>query len=431
LHRLVLKCFLMVQHLKASLILLAAIGSLAAGADDWPQFRGPTGQGVAQEGPFPTDWSTTRNVAWKQALPGTAWSSPIIYQERVYLTSAVEVKATSKQDHSLRAFCLDTKTGKAIWDVEVFRLDGSTVAPVHSKNSHASPTPLTDGQRLYVHFGHQGTACLDLDGNILWKNNDLKYNAVHGSGGSPILADDALVFNCDGLEHPFVVALNRATGRVLWKTERQTDCYKKFSFSTPLLITVNGKKQIVSSGSGAVCSYDPATGQEIWRVSYGEGYSVVPSPVYGHGLVFICTGFESPKLLAIRPDGLGNATETHVVWTGQSAAPLTPSPLLVGDELYLISDNGVASCLDARTGRLYWKERIGGNYSASPIAADGKIYFQNEEGDALVIKAGKKFDRLAKNVMGEKTLASYAACDCSIYIRTEKHLYKIQEPPQR
>jgi outer membrane protein assembly factor BamB len=347
------------------------------------------------------------------------------------LTSAVEVKGTSKQDHSLRALCLNTKTGKAIWDVEVFRLDGSTAAPVHSKNSHASPTPLTDGQRLYVHFGHQGTACLDLDGNILWKNNDLKYNAVHGSGGSPILADDALVFNCDGLEHPFVVALNRATGRVLWKTERQTDCYKKFSFSTPLLITVNGKKQIVSPGSGAVCSYDLATGREIWRVSYGEGYSVVPSPVYGHGLVFICTGFESPKLLAIRPDGQGNATETHVVWTGQSAAPLTPSPLLVGDELYLISDNGVASCLDARTGRLYWKERIGGSHSASPIAADGKIYFQSEEGDAVVIKAGKKFDRLAKNVMGEKTLASYAACDCSIYIRTEKHLYKIQEPPQR
>src|SRR5229473_7579543 len=237
--------FLMVQHLNASLILLTAVSSLAAGAEDWPQFRGPTGQGVAQEGPFPTEWSTTRNVAWKQAIPGTGWSSPIIHQGRVYLTSAVGVKGNGKLDKSLRALCLDTKTGKAIWDVEVFRLDGSTAAPVHSKNSHASPTPLTDGQRLYVHFGHQGTACLDLNGKILWKNNNLKYNAVHGSGGSPILADDALVFNCDGLEHPFVAALNRATGEMLWKTERQTDCYKKFSFSTPLLITVNGKKQIV------------------------------------------------------------------------------------------------------------------------------------------------------------------------------------------
>jgi outer membrane protein assembly factor BamB len=421
----------MVQQLKASLILLTAVSTLAAGPDDWPQFRGPTGQGVAQDGPFPTDWGTTRNIAWMQAIPGTGWSSPIIYQERVYLTTAVGVKGTGKQDQSLRALCLDTKTGKTIWEVEVFRLDGSTAAPVHSKNSHASPTPLTDGQRLYVHFGHEGTGCLDLDGNILWKNNNLNYNAVHGSGGSPILADDAMVFNCDGLEHPFVVALNRTSGKVLWKTERQTDCYKKFSFSTPLLITVNGKKQIISPGSGAVCAYEPATGREVWRVGYGEGYSIVPRPVYGHGLVFICTGFESPTLLAIRPDGQGDVTSTHVVWTGQSAAPLTPSSLLVGDEIYLISDNGIASCLDARTGRLHWKERLGGNYSASPIAADGKIYFQSEEGDAVAIKAGKKFDRLAKNALAEKTLASYAASDGALYIRTEKHLYKIQEQPKR
>src|SRR5207244_9654576 len=171
-----------------------------------------------------------------------------------------------------------------------------------------------------------------------------------GSGGSPILTDDALVFNCDGSEHPFIVALNRATGKVLWKTERQIDCYKKFSFSTPLLITVNGKQQIISPGSGAVCAYDPASGREIWRVKY-EGYSVIPRPVFGHGLVFVSSGFESPSLLAIRPDGHGDVTTSHVAWTLRKGAPLTPSPLLVGDELYLISDSGIASCVDARTRR--------------------------------------------------------------------------------
>src|SRR5437588_12471215 len=206
----------MTLHLNSSLVLLTTLSSLGAGADDWPQFRGPTGQGVAPEGRFPTEWTTTRNVTWKQAIPGAGWSSPIIYHGRVYLTTAIGVKGSGNQNQSLRALCLDCKTGEILWDVEVFRLDGLTAAPVHSKNSHASPTPLTDGRQLYLHFGQQGTACLDLAGHILWKNNNIKYSPVHGSGGSPILTDDALVFNCDGSEHPFIVALNRATGKVLW-----------------------------------------------------------------------------------------------------------------------------------------------------------------------------------------------------------------------
>jgi outer membrane protein assembly factor BamB len=192
------------------------------------------------------------------------------------------------------------------------------------------------------------------------------------------------------------------------------------------LITVNGKQQIISPGSGAVCAYDPATGQEIWRVKY-DGYSVIPRPVFGHGLVFVSSGFESPSLLAIHPDGKGDVTASHVAWTLRKGAPLTPSPLLVDDELYLVSDSGIASCVDARTGKVYWQERIGGNYSASPLYANGKIYCQSEEGTGVVLQAGKRFQVLARNPMGERTLASYAVCDGAFFIRTEKHLFRIQD----
>ncbi len=403
------------------LVLLA--GGLVR-ADDWPEFRGPTGQGIAPKGHYPVEWSTSKNVAWRKPIPGKGWSSPILNGGFVYLTTAVPVNGS--RDQSLRALCLNAKTGETVWDTEVFRQDGSQAPAIHSKNSHASPTPLTDGRRLYVHFGHQGTACLDLQGKVLWKNSDIHYQPVHGNGGAPILTDKALVFSCDGYDQQFVVALDRAKGTVLWKTDRNAESFKKFSFSTPLLITVNGQKEIISPGSGAVCAYDPTTGREIWRVKY-EGYSVIPRPVYGHGLVFVCSGFESPSLLAIRPDGQGDVTGTHVAWTIRKGAPLTPSPLLVGDELYLVSDSILASCLDAKTGKVHWQERIGGNYSASPLYADGKIYCQSEEGTAVVLKEGKRFEVLARNPLGERTLASYAASGGAFFIRTEKHLYRIQQ----
>src|SRR6185437_5702085 len=233
---------------------------------------------------------------------------------------------------------------------------------IHGKNSHASPTPLVRGERLFVHFGHQGTACLDLEGKVLWKNTSLHYAPVHGNGGSPILVDDSLVFSCDGGDKRFIVALNVVNGEVRWKTDRTIEASRKFSFSTPLLIVVDGKKQIISPGSNVVCAFDPATGHEIWRVRY-DGYSVIPRPVYGQGLLFICTGYNTPSLLAIRPDGKGDVTDTHVVWKTRKAVPHTPSPLLVGEELYFVSDSGQASCLDARTGQVHWQERLGGNYS--------------------------------------------------------------------
>jgi len=416
--------------LPRSVLVLASIVAIllptSGHGEDWPEFRGPTGQGIAREARLPVQWNATKNVAWKRPIPGTGWSSPIIHAGRVYLTAAVPAEGSRNDDQSLRALCFDAKTGKPLWEREVFRQDGSTAPSIHSKASHASPTPLTDGQRLYVHFGHQGTACLDLDGKVLWKNASLSYDPVHGNGGTSILVDDKLIFSGDGYDKQFVVALDRTTGKVAWQIDRKTDSTKKFAFSTPLAITVNRQKQIVSPGAGVVCAYDPANGKEIWRVRYGEGYSVIPRPVFGHGLVFVCTGFTAPSLLAIRPDGHGDVTETHVAWTARKNVPLTPSLLLVGDELYMVSDYGVASCLDAKTGKVHWQERLGGNYSASPLFASGKIYFQSEEGVGVVINAGKRFELLAKNPLGERTLASYAVGDGALFIRTEKHLRRVQ-----
>ena len=410
-------------------MLVAAVVSLflatSARAENWPEFRGPTGQGIAQ-GRFPTEWSDSKNVAWKQPIPGLGWSSPVIWEGRIYLTSSVPVGANEKGDQSLKALCLDARTGKPVWDTEVFRQDAKSPR-IHTKNSHASPTPLIDGKRLYVHFGHMGTACLDLDGKVIWRSNTLKYQPVHGNGGTLILVDDALVFSCDGGDKQFVVALDRGTGKVRWQTPRKAESTKKFAFSTPLLITVKDQKQVISPGPGAVCAYDPSTGKEIWRVKYGEGYSVIPRPVFGHGLVFISSGFDTPSLLAIRPDGQGDVTKTHVAWTVSKAVPHTPSMLLTGDELYMVSDQGIASCLDANTGKVHWSERIGGAHSASPLLADGKIYFTSEQGVTAVVKADTKFELIGKNSLGERTLASFAAADGALFIRTEKNLYRVQE----
>ncbi|MBI3874765.1 MAG: PQQ-like beta-propeller repeat protein [Verrucomicrobia bacterium] len=395
--------------------------SAAAFAENWTEFRGPTGQGNSTAHGLPAEWSTTKNIAWKQAIPGKGWSSPIIVDGHVYLTTAVTDASGSSQ--SLRTLCLGAVDGKTLWSTEVF---SSSITRAHGKNSQASPTPIVEGRRLYVHFGHMGTACLDLDGKIIWSNNSLGYPPVHGNGGSPALVDDALVFSCDGANDPFIIALSKADGKVLWKTSRETTAAKKFSFSTPLVITVSGQKQIITPGSGAVCALNPKDGSEIWRVRYGEGYSVVPRPVFGHGMIFLSSGFDRASIIAIRPDGKGDVTDTHVVWTLGKSAPKTPSPLLVGDELYIVSDDGVASCVDAKTGSVYWAERLTGGFSSSPLFADGKLYFQNETGTGFVLKAGKTFEKLAENPLGEKSLASYAVADKALFIRTEQTLFKVQ-----
>ena len=407
-------------------------GTCHALAENWPQFRGPGGQGHSTAKNLPLDWSATKNIIWKKEIPGKGWSSPIIYDGKLYLTTAVETLRDEKTFHSLRVLCLNSKSADLIWDEEVF-LQDSTGVKIHNKNSHASPTPIIDGRFIYVHFGPHGTACLELTGKVIWTNNQLKYSPVHGNGGSPALVMELLIINCDGSKDPFIVALHRKTGKIIWKKSRPPGATGKryFSFCTPLEIEVNGKKQVISPGSNGVSGFDPVDGREIWHVRYDGGYSVIPRPVYGHGLVFICTGYDTPSLLAIKPDGHGDVTDSHIAWSSNSGIPHSASLLLAKDELYFVSDNGISSCLDARTGEKHWKKRLGGNYSASPILADGKIYFQSEEGEGIVINADKEFKELSRNPLGERTLASYAISNGSIYIRSEKGIFRVGPVPSK
>ena len=400
-----------------TLFLLCALVVTTATADDWPEFRGPLGNGISTAKNLPTNWSATNNVAWSKQIPGSGWSSPSIREGRIYLTTAVRAKSSIE----LRVLCLDVKTGQQNWSTNVFK---HAVSRIHGKNSHASPTPLVYDGRVYVHFGHRGSACLDTTGKIVWRTNKVRYAPVHGNGGSPLLTDKAMVFSVDGARQAFVVALNRKTGKVMWRTSRRSTAPRKFSFTTPALITVNGRQQIVSPGSNMVCSYDAETGKEIWRVTY-DGYSVIPRPVFAHGLVYLATGYGKPVVYAIRPDGRGDVTKTHVAWTEQKGAPHTPSLLIVGDELYMVSDRGVASCLDARSGKIHWQKRIGGGFSTSPVYADGKIFLQNEAGVGTILAASKTFDKIATNNLGERTLASYAIADNAIFIRSQSKLYRI------
>ena len=384
-------------------------------AEDWPQFRGPSGQGLSADTGLPLAWSETRNVKWKTPVPGRGWSSPVVAGGRVWMTTSVAGKGAS-----LRAIAYDVETGREAVNVEVFHLRSAELT--NAKNSHASPTPIVDGDRDYVHFGAEGTAALTTSGDILWKARH-PYQSQHGNGGSPILYGDALIFSGDGSDEAFVVALDARTGKVRWKTPRRQPADQ--AYTTPLVIRVGDRDQIVSVGAYRAAAYDPQTGKEIWRVSYADGFSNVPRPVFGHGLVYIATGFQQPTLIAVRPDGTGDVTKTHVAWTLKRGAPLTPSPILVGDELFVVNDGGIATCLDAKSGATHWVQRLGGEYSASPVFADGRIYFLSEEGQSTVLAPGKVFERLATSMLDGEILASMAVSGGSIFIRTDSSLYRI------
>jgi hypothetical protein len=410
----------MVSVMRRSRVLITAwllVQAAVAAAEDWPQFRGPGGQGHSTETGLPLEWSETRNVAWKVPVPGRGWSSPVVAGGRVWLTTAITVQ----RDTSLRLMAFEVESGRQALDVEVFKVRGTDL--LNAKNSHASPTPIVDGDRVYVHFGAEGTAAVSPTGTILWKTR-LTYTSQHGNGGSPELAGDLLVVNCDGFDEGFVAALDTRTGKTRWRADRRQPISQ--AYSTPLLIHAGDRDQLVSVGAFNTVAYDPQNGKEIWRVSYPEGFSNVPRPVYGAGLVFISTGFNQPSLLAIRPDGRGDVTRTHVAWKLSRGAPLTPSPILAGDELYVVTDNGIASCLDARTGAVRWQQRLGNSFSASPVLADGRLYFLDEDGRTTVIAPGAVFTPLAANTLDGATLASMAVAARSFFIRTATHLYRIK-----
>jgi len=394
-------------------VIVSLLLSIQVFAEDWPEFRGSTGQGVSGERGLPLTWSETKNVRWKVAIPGKGWSSPAILGDRIWLTAATE------DGKSLRAICIDRNSGAITQNIEVFRI--KNLGPMSPKNSLASPTPVLEGDRVYLHFGAHGTACITQTGELVWKTR-LEYdNGQHGPGGSPVLYENLLIVSCDGLDVQYVVALDKQTGKTKWKKLRQG--YQ--AYTTPLVVKLPAGDQVISPGALRAIAYEPRTGKEIWNVRYGDGFSNVPRPVYGNGLVFICTGFQEPSMLAVRIDGRGDVTKSHVAWTLKRGVPLTPSPLLVGEELYMVNDGGIASCVDAKTGTEFWRARINGNFSASPIYADGRIYFLSEEGLTVVIAPGKKFQALATNQLDGETLASMAVSGGSIFVRSRTHLYRL------
>lgn len=410
-----------------SLLVAAAMvapHSAICAEEDWPQFRGPDGQGHGGGRGLPAEWSESQNVIWKTALPGVGHSSPVVGRGVAWLTYALE------DGKSLGAASVDVETGKLLSQREVLRTEEPP--PINGKNSHASPSSVLDGDRLYVHFGTSGTACLStFTGKTLWANQQMPVDHQEGPGSSPIVWRDLLIVHCDGRDVQYVAALDKQTGKTVWKTERSGEMPEKRefrkAFCTPLVIEAGGREELISPAAQRVFAYDPRSGKELWRVDYAPGFSNVPRPVFGHGLVYICTGYPKPQLWAIRPGGEGDVTKTNVVWKFTQQAPANPSPLLVGDELYLISDAGIATCLDAKTGEELWRQRFGGTYWASPLYADGKIFFCSEAGVVTVIKPGRTFERLAKNSLEGDIMATPALLQSSLLIRTRTHLYRIGE----
>jgi outer membrane protein assembly factor BamB len=412
------------------LFLLPLLIASTAAAQDWPEFRGPDKQGSTAITGLPEVWNPNlnKNIVWKAALPGIGWSSPVVIADRIYLTTAVPVGGEEKPvvDRSLRALCVSATDGRVIWDKEIFPQPAALAAQIHKKNSHASPTPIFENGRLYVHFGHDGTACLNAeDGSIVWSTREFAYKPVHGNGGSPVIEGDLIIYSADAESDPAVIALDKATGKQRWRFSRESDAKRKFSFCTPLVIEVNGRRQLITPGSGVVNALDPVTGAEIWKARYDQGYSVVPRPVYAHGMIYLSTGYDKPVVLAIRVDGTGDVTDTHIAWRMEKYAPHNPSMVIVGEELYFVADNGILSCLDAKTGTAHYQERCTGQISASILHANGKLYLQDEKGLGVVVKPGKTFSILAKNDLAERSLASYAVVGDDFLIRTEKHLWRI------
>lgn len=392
--------------------------------NDWYQFRGPSGNGHAVSPRLPVSWSEQENVAWSVPVPGRGWSSPSVANQQIWLTTALQ------NGRDLRAMCFDAATGETLLDVSVF--PDNEPLQIHKKNSHASPTPYIDRDRVYIHYGTYGTACLDTKGNVLWRKK-LDYEPNHGPGGSPVVFEDLLIVSCDGTDQQYVVALDKHLGTIRWKTSRahitpeRKDGTKMppWAFSTPTIFPRNGGPVVISAGGDHVSAYDVRTGTEVWWSAY-DGYSVVPRPTVGKNHVFVSSCYDGPVLYAIRLGGRGNVTDTHVAWKLTRGAPHNPSPVIVDDAIYVISDKGIVTCLDVASGKRHWQKRLGGGFSASPLVANGLIYFLDESGETTVIEATTdEYREVARNSISGQTLASFAVIDDSLLLRNETHLYRL------
>lgn len=426
----------------AFMLFAASIG--LAIDDRWPQFRGSNGQGHADRADPPVHFDLTHGMRWRTPIEGKGWSSPVVADGKIWLTTAVTRAATEEEQRrkladvqfsdikevaasvQLYAMCIDFETGIVVHNIHL-----ATVVdpePINPLNTYASPTPVIDQGRVYCHFGNYGTWCLDAaKGDAIWQTKIVVDHSV-GPGSSPVVCGDALILVCDGCDQQFVAALDKMTGREMWRTSRPPmradNAEMKKSFSTPLVIEVDGSRQIVVPGAQWIAAYDPIGGDEIWRVDHGDGFSLSATPVYSGGLVIFSTGYGKPDLVAVRPTGRGDVSQSHVAWRVSRGAPIKPSPIVVGDRVYVVSDNGVLTQLQLADGSEVWRQRIGAEYSASPIAAGDKIYFLSHEGTVDVIQAGPDYELLAENKLEPRLMASPAIVGNDLIIRTEEALMR-------
>jgi len=385
----------------------------------WPRWRGPSGQGLVSGSGYPDRWSATENVLWKTPVPGAGNSSPIVWRDRILLTTAYE------GGRRLSVLAFRRSDGIRLW--ETFAPEGRRDGGTHFKNGHASATPATDGERVYVSFGTRGLLALDLNGKIVWHQDLGQMDAYHGTAGSPLLYKDRLILYQDQYSGSFIAAFDTRTGKQLWRTTRDASV----GWGTPIAVRVGDHDEIIVNSQNRVHAYDPATGRELWRCG-GTTYEVIPTPVVGYGMVFCSSGRAGPTL-AIRPGGRGDVTRSHLAWSSPRGSPFVPSPILYGESLYMVNDMAsIVTALDARTGRLLWQGRLGvaqrEGFSASPVAVDGKVFFTNDDGETFVLRAGPTFDLLHVNRMGEQILASPALVDGRWYFRTGARLVAIGRP---
>ena len=405
---------------------LLALCGTARAADQWTEFRGPSGTGHSDSTGLPREWSETRNVVWKTPIHGRGWSSPVVLGNRVWLTTA------TPEGTALSVLALDRDNGRVVIDAKLF--DVAKPEDTQRYNSYASPTPVIEEGRVYVHFGSYGTAALDTGtGRVLWMRRDLPCNHWRGPGSSPILYQDLLIVHLDGYDLQYVVALDKKTGRTVWKADRAHDFGtddgdQKKGFATPVVIEAAGRPQLISPAAKAVVSLDPRTGRELWRVRY-EQHSAATRPLFAHGLVYVDAGFSKADLLAIRPDGQGDVTQTHVAWKATKGIGAKPSPVLVDDLIYSVSDTGgVVTCLDATTGAEVWQHRAGGSgHSASLLFGDGALYAFAEDGSAVALQPGREYRELGRGSLDEGgVMATPAIAGKAVFLRTESHLYRVE-----
>lgn len=391
-----------------------ALASVAVSAENWPGWRGPRGDGSVADGPLPVSWSVPENVIWKVPMPGVGHASPVIWEDRIFLVDAIEDTAERV------LLCLDRKTGEMLWQRTVLE---SPFEDIHRLNSRASSTPLTDGERIYVSFldkTEMYVAAYDFAGEKLWETRPGVFSSKHGYCSSPVLWKDSIIVNGDHDGDAYLVSLDRKTGETIWKVDRPN---KTRSYCTPIIRHIDGRDQLILSGSKCVASYDPTTGDQHWIID-GPTEQYVASLVYNpdDNLLFLTCGFPSKHLMGIRPDGHGNVTDTHVAWHEQVGAAYVPSPVAVGSYFLVVADNGVASCFVAKTGERLWRERLPGGHSASAVTANGLAYFLSDDGIMSVIKPGPEFNVVAQNELGEETYASPAVHGGRFYLRTLRHL---------